>query len=66
MVNTDIDFATATANMTAAETEAYFKSLPTEKKEEQAPVAKVETPEPKKAEEVVIPKDKSAQKIKIL
>ena len=67
MENTDIDLVAATANMTAAESEAYFKSLPTETIVE--PVIeepKVETPKVvEKAEEVVIPKDKLEQKAKI-
>ena len=65
MENTDIDLVAATANMSAAEAEAYFKNLPTETKVEPTPEVVAE-PEPKKVEDVVIPKDKLAQKNKIL
>ena len=63
MDNTELDLATATADMTSAQAEAYFKSLPTETKVEPTE-PEVETP--KKVEEVAIPKDKAAQREKIL
>lgn len=63
MDNTEIDLATATADMTSAQAEAYFKSLPTETKVEPTEaVAKVEVAEPVKEQ----PKDKSEQMKKIL
>lgn len=69
MENTEIDLVAATANMSSAEAEAYFKTLPTETNVEPTTEA-VTTPEPKKvvvAEPVKEqPKDKAVQKEKIL